>query len=304
MRKKYLIEAVLFFSYSMFSFAWVCGSLLSGKIMTEFDVSGIATSTYATNAVTLAKIIGNITAAWVLLRLKPKKAFAFASLLIIAGGLGALATNYPLYVFTRLALGFGGAFMVVYCNPIVLHYFSAPERPTMNAINGVAFNTGSLFALLFAHILFNQFGSWQGVILFASAVSAIFLVCWWLLSDDFPLTTPAAHSGEQKGAVYTLRDGMKEVFNWAYALGYSGLLLCYISVFSLFPQIPSFAITGERLALLMMSAGMAGAVLGIPLAKKLGLRVPLVRCCSFLMTLFAAITILTSISAIASASSL
>lgn len=283
----------------MFSFSWVCGSLLAEDIMGNFGVEGLTTSTYATNAITIAKIIGNLLAAWVLIQLKPRK--AFASLLIIAGGLGAFAGNYPLYVFTRLAVGFGGAFIAVYFNPIVLHYFTAPERPAVNAINGVAFNTGTLLALLSVPGLMAWLGAWQHVILFASAASAVCLVFWWVLSDDFPLHTVGSGAAGSESKIYTLRDGIREPFNWIYPLSYSGLLFIYISVFSLFPLIPSFAVPGERLSMLMFGAGMVGALAGIPLAKKVGLRVPLIRYCGLLMTLFAAVMILSASPLVASA---
>ncbi|WP_432459884.1 hypothetical protein [Agarivorans sp. QJM3NY_25] len=62
-----------------------------------------------TNAITIAKVIGNLSAAWLLVKMGPKKAFSLALLLIVAGVAGAYESSYPWYVFTRLVMGFGGA---------------------------------------------------------------------------------------------------------------------------------------------------------------------------------------------------
>jgi MFS family permease len=298
MNKKFIIEFVIFFSYAMFAFSWVAGSILSPSIMEEFQVGGITASTYATNAITFAKIIGNLVAAWFLVKLKPKKAFAFASLLVVAGGIGVLASSYQFYVFTRLILGFGGAFIIVYFNPVVLHYFNAKERPTVNGLNSVAFNTGNLLALLFTTLLLDKLGTWQNVILLIAGVCFVFLALWWLVSDDFPLNAPAT-AGSVAEKTYTMRDGIKDPFNWILPFGYSGLLFCYISVFSLFPLLPSFAVPGKNLSAIMIAAGMVGILAGIPFTKKFVLRIPIMRYCGLLMTVCATIMILTANSVVA-----
>ncbi len=298
MKKRHWIELVIFLTYAVFAVSWVAGSMMTPNIMSYFNVQGVAAATWTTNAITIAKVIGNLLAAYVLVALKPKKAFAFASLLIVLGVSGAFASSYPLYVFARLVLGFGGAFVIVYFNPIVLNYFSPPERPTVNGLNSIAFNTGNLVALLLTGHLLSSLGSWQNVTIAISVVSLVVLVAWWLISDDFPLSKPAS-GGVGDEAPYTMSQGFKDPVNWFLPFGYSGLLFCYIAVFSLFPLIPGFAVPGKNLSALMIIAGMVGTVGGIILTKKYPLRIPVMRYCGLLMSVSAAVMIWTTHVAIA-----
>ncbi|WP_194436989.1 MFS transporter [Vibrio fluminensis] len=296
MNKKHLIEITIFLTYALFAMSWVAGSMMTKDIMSYYNIDGMAAATWMTNAITIAKIIGNLAAAWLLVKMGPKKAFTIASLLIVAGAIGAFASNYPLYVFSRLVMGFGGAFAIVYFNPIVIKYFSAEERPLINGINAAAFNMGNLLAILFTGSLLASLGNWQNVILAISAISLAILVVWWFISDDFSLSSTADNKEQ---AAYTLKDGMKESVNWWLPIAYSGLLFCYISVFALFPLVPTFAAEAKYLSSIMIGAGMVGTIAGIIVAKRYPLRVPVIRYCGLAMTAFAALMITTGSATIA-----
>lgn len=296
MNKKHVIEIMIFMTYALFAMSWVAGSMMTKDIMTYYNIEGMAAATWMTNAITIAKIIGNLSAAWLLVKMGPKKAFALASLLIVAGAIGAFASNYPLYVFSRLVMGFGGAFAIVYFNPIVIKYFTAEERPMINGINAAAFNMGNLLAILLTGTLLSTLHSWQNVILAISFASLAVLVGWWLVSDDFSVSSSNGSKTEQ---TYTLKDGFKEPVNIWLPIAYSGLLFCYISVFALFPLVPTFAAEAKYLSSIMIGAGMVGTVFGILIVKRYPLRIPVIRYCGLAMTLFAAIMITTSSATIA-----
>ncbi|HXP95685.1 MAG TPA: MFS transporter, partial [Telmatospirillum sp.] len=293
MKKKSVIEAVIFLTYALFAFSWVAGSMLSKEITRDFGVEGVTAATWSTNAITIAKVIGNLIAAWFLIRLKPKKAFAFASFLIVAGVFGVWSGSYPVYVFSRLIMGFGGAFVIVYFGPIVMTYFTPEERPLVNGINSIAFNTGNLLSLLFTGSLFAALGSWRSVIVVIASASLVLLVAWLIVSEDFSLEGKVQR-GDPSAKPYGLSDGVKEPFNWILPLCYSGILFAYIAVFALFPHIPTFAVPARYLSALMISSGMMGTVAGIVAAKKYPLRVPLIRYSGLIMTAFIALMILTS----------
>nr|WP_321458306.1 MFS transporter [uncultured Cohaesibacter sp.] len=296
MLRKSVIEFVVFMTYALFAMSWVAGNMMTKDIMAFYHVEGVTAATWMTNAITIAKIIGNLCAAWFLTRLGAKKAFAFASILIVAGVLGAFATGYPMYVVTRLIMGFGGAFVIVYMNPVVMNYFAKEELPLVNGINAAAFNTGNLLAILFTGSLLAQLGTWQNVVMGISVVSFILLVIWMIISEDFEL------SGSKDGAAkkaYTLADGSKEAVNWFLPFAYSGVLFCYISVFAIFPMVPNFAAEAKYLSSIMIGAGMVGTVVGIIVAKRFTVRVPVLRWCGLFMTIFAAIMAFTSNAAIA-----
>ena len=290
MKKNALIEVVIFLTYALFAFSWVAGSMLSKTITADFGVQGVTAATWTTNAITIAKIIGNLIAASVLVQLGPKKAFALASLLIVASVAGVWAGSYPLYVLSRLVMGFGGAFVIVYFGPIVMNYFTPEERPLVNGINSIAFNTGNLLALLFTGALLGGLGAWQNVIMAIAAASLVVLLLWLAVSEDFAL-------GGKKTTVpetYSLGDGIKDLFNWMLPFCYSGILFAYIAIFALFPLIPSFAVPGKNLSALMITAGMVGTLAGIIAAKKYPLRIPLIRYSGLIMTVFIALMIFTT----------
>nr|WP_321461783.1 MFS transporter [uncultured Cohaesibacter sp.] len=296
MFRKSVIEIVVFMTYAFFAMSWVAGNMMTKDIMSFYHVEGVTAATWMTNAITIAKIIGNLCAAWFLTKLGPKKAFAFASILIVAGIIGAFVSNYPMYVVTRLIMGFGGAFVIVYMNPVVMNYFSKGELPIVNGINAAAFNTGNLLAILFTGSLLAQLGTWQNVVIGISVVSFVLLVIWMIFSEDFELSS--SKDGKAKKS-YGLGDGVKDPVNWFLPFAYSGVLFCYISVFAIFPMVPNFAAEAKYLSSILIAAGMVGTVVGIIVAKRFTTRVPVLRWSGLFMTIFAAIMAFTSNAAIA-----
>lgn len=292
MKKKVVIEIVIFVTYALFAMSWVAGSMMSKTITADFGVQGVTAATWATNAITIAKVIGNLIAAWFLIRLQPKKAFALASVLIVAGVAGVLAGSYSLYVLSRLVMGFGGAFVIVYFGPIVMNYFTPEERPLVNGINSIAFNTGNLLALLFTGSMLAGLGNWRNVVVAIACASVLALVVWLFVAEDFSLTGKPKQGGAEE-KVYTLGDGIKDPFNWILPFCYSGILFAYIAIFTLFPLIPTFAVPGKNLSALMITAGMVGTLAGIVSAKKYKLRVPPIRWCGLAMTASIAVMIST-----------
>ncbi len=69
-----IIEFVMFFTYAFFAVNWIAGSTLTPQIMEFFNLKTFASATFISNAITLAKIIGNFLAAGILAKLFPKKA--------------------------------------------------------------------------------------------------------------------------------------------------------------------------------------------------------------------------------------
>lgn len=292
MNRKYVIESIIFLTYALFAMSWVAGSTLTLDIMEHFGVGSMANATWLNNAITLSKIVGNLAAAWLLVKLRPKKAFGLAALLITAGAVGAFAPSYTAYVITRFVMGFGGALVIVYFAPIVVRYFSPGERPLVNGINAAAFNTGNLLALLFTGTLVAKLGGWQNVTLAISSASGLLLIVWWFFSEDFELGGGNA-DGQSDGRTYTLQQGLKEPINWWLPVTYSGLLFCYISIFALFPLMPDFAAKASHLSSIMIGAGMAGTVAGIISANRYPLRIPVIRFSGLAMTACAAAMVLT-----------
>lgn len=273
--KKYLLEILMFSAYALFAASWVSGAILTPQIQSSFGEAGLANATWGTLMITLAKIAGNLAAAMVLVRLGARRAFTLAMLLIAAGGVGAFAGDYTSWLLSRLALGLGGALAIVYFNPVVLHYFSAEERPLINGINAAAFNTGNLLALLCTGALTAWLGSWESVVGLYGIMMVALALLWWLAAEDFALGGNSA--GAAAVAKYGLREGMREGFNWWLPMAFTGVLTFYIAAFSLFPLIEGFAVASSHLSAVLIAGGMVGTAAGITVTKRFPLRLPVLR---------------------------
>ena len=84
------IEAIMFFTYAFFAVSWIAGSSLTPQIMEYFKLESFASATFISNAITIAKIIGNFMAAAILAKLYPKRAIMLGSGLIVVGSLIAI----------------------------------------------------------------------------------------------------------------------------------------------------------------------------------------------------------------------
>ncbi|WP_043320083.1 MFS transporter [Microbulbifer sp. HZ11] len=285
--KKYLLEILMFSAYALFAASWVSGAILTPAIQSSFGEEGFANATWGSNVITIAKIVGNLAAAALLMRLGAKRAFAIAIILIAAGGFGALAGSYGGWLMSRLALGLGGALAIVYFAPVVLHYFAAEERPLINGINAAAFNTGNLLALLTTTTLLSWLGSWQSVVVLYGVMVLALGVLWWLTAENFSLSG----GGDKPAEEYGFKQGAKEGFNWWLPLAYCGVLFCYIAVFALFPLIDGFAVASHHLSAVMIAAGMVGTVAGIIVTKRFPLRLPVLRFGGLALVIFAALMV-------------
>ena len=285
--KKYLLEILMFSAYALFAASWVSGAILTPAIQSSFGEEGFANATWGSNVITLAKIFGNLAAAALLMRLGVKHAFLLAMSLIAAGGLGAFADSYNAWLLSRLALGLGGALVIVYFAPIVLHYFSAAERPLINGINAAAFNTGNLLALLSTGALSAWLGGWASVVALYGIMVVALGVLWWLSAENFSLSG----GGDKPQEKYGLKEGMREGFNWWLPLAYCGVLFCYIAVFALFPLLDGFAVASSHLSAVMIAAGMVGTVAGIIITKRVPQRLPVLRYAGLALVIFAALMV-------------
>nr|WP_155129916.1 MFS transporter [Pseudovibrio flavus]MTI17440.1 MFS transporter [Pseudovibrio flavus] len=297
--KKWIIGFIVWLTYALFGASWIASTMMTMNILDTYNVEGYAAASWITNAITISKIIGNLMAAWFLVKLGPKWAFGIASALIVCGGAAAFANSYPMYFVFRLIMGFGGAFIIVYFNPIVVNYFTPAERPIINGINMTSFNTGNLVGLVFTGSLLSMMGTWQNVLLLVSAVSGIALVLWFLFADDFEV-----QGKTQSGTVetYGLSDGLKEPVNWYLPICFSGILFCYIAAASLFPLIPTFAVKANYLSAMLLGFGVIGSLAGIPVALKFPLRKPVIQVCGILATSFVALMVFTQNPVLASVS--
>ena len=260
---------LVFVSYTLFAMAWVGGTASMGQIMASMHIDSLASASFISGAVTLAKIVGTFIAAWLAVKVGVKKAFFISGVLISIGILTPLAPNYELLLVSRFLMGLGGAFMIVYFNPIVMAWFEPEERPTINGINAVAFNVGTGIILWQMGNFNSLSGSWQNTLIMFSLVSILLSVAWLLVKNKETNTT--TKHDKKPPVSYSYIDGLKDKFNWVYALTYSGILAFYICLFTFYPK------AGISQSALVIGSGIIGTLAGIVYSKKFIARVPVIR---------------------------
>ncbi len=300
--RRNMVEIIMFLSYALFAVLWVAGSSFTPQIMDYFGIKTFSSATFISNAITLAKIIGNLCAASILTKLMPKKAIGLASFLIFFGSiLAVFAPSFIIFTVCRFIMGFGGALLVVYFGTVVVHYFEPKERIVINGINGSSYNVGSIFAMFMITPIFTAISNmnfsllpWQSTMLLFSLVSLVLLVLWFMFSEDYAIqaTKPseakgAAQQPAQAQEAYTFAHALKDKFNYLYPFCYSGLLSLYIVILTMYPNSKGASINPKLLSATIALSGVIGAVAGIVLAKKLTKRLPIMRISGVCMTLFA-----------------
>ncbi|WP_037457932.1 MFS transporter [Shewanella sp. HN-41] len=266
---KYLVEGLVFTSYVLFAMAWVGGTASMNNIMASMHIESYASASLLSGAVTLAKIVGTFGAAYLTLKFGVKYAFLVAALLIVTGIMTPYAPNYELLLLSRFLMGLGGAFMIVYFNPIVMHWFAPEERPVINGLNAVAFNMGTAIVLWGMPSINAISGGWQQSLLLFSLISLVLALLWLLVQFDHVQSSNGIKTDNQ--TIYTYLDGLKDPFNWAYALTYSGLLSFYICLFTFYPQ------AGISQSKWVIGFGIIGTIAGILYSRKQPLRLPIIR---------------------------
>ena len=300
--RSYLIEAVLFLTYAFFAVNWIAGSTLTSQIAESFGVDSAASSSFVSNAVTIAKIIGNFMAAYILNKLLPKKSIGLGSLLIFGGSLLAVfAQSYVMFIVGRFLMGFGGAVFVIYFAPVVIHYFTPAQRPTVNALNSCAYNFGAVLALLIVGPIIKAFQTWQKSMGFFAVISGILFVLWLLFGEDFELNKASAQSQESK---YSMADALKDKITWLLPLTYSGVLILYLTLLQLFPRTEEAVISASSLSALTGVGGIIGTLLAIALSKTYSKRKPVIIISGLIMTGSAFLMVMASAPAVAAAAAI
>lgn len=296
-----MIEFVMFFTYAFFAVNWIAGSTLTPQIMEHFHLKTFASATFISNAITLAKIIGNFMAAGILNRLFPKKAIGLGSgLIVIGSALAIFAPQYWLFILGRFIMGFGGALYVVYFSPVVIHYFEPKRRLTVNALNGAAYNFGGIIAMLVVGPVIAWLKTWQYSMGFFAMISAVLWIAWPFIGQDFELSR---NTGNEQAA-YTVGQALREKINWLLPFTYSGLLTFYIVMLNIFPISGATVISSKALSTLVAVGGIIGSLLAIVMGRVYHKRLPVIRLSGLAMTLFGLVMFRTSNGALSAAAAL
>lgn len=299
-RRALAIEWLLFLAYSFFSASWMVGSIVTTDMCQEFGLTALPAS--VNNAISLAKILGNFVAAWILLKLGPKKTVALSCLLTCSVMVGAFATNLSFFVVTRFLLGFGGAVLMICLTPYVVYCFEPRQQSLWIGVNNAGPNTGNLIALLSITPVRHWLGDWRAVILFYGAFSVLFLVLWLFVGKGYPIA-PKTES-DKPAKPYRYRDGLKEPFLYQFIFTMTGRLVMYTVMLYLFPLNPDFTVDSQFISLMIALTGIPGTVIGIVLAKKLKRQITLFRFSGTAQSFLFFLMILTSSPVVATTSAI
>lgn len=267
------IECLLFLAYSFFCASWMVGSLVTTDMVRDFGLTALPSS--VNNAISLAKILGNFVAAWILLKLGPKKTVAVSCLLTCSVVAGAFAADLTFFVITRFLLGFGGAVLMICLTPYVVYCFEPKRQPIWIGVNNAGPNTGNLIALLSISPVRAWLGDWRHVILFYGAFSVLFLILWLIFGRGYRIVPPA--DGEETAQPYRYRDGLREPFLYRFLFTMTGRLVMYTVMLYLFPLNPDFTVDAQFISMMIALTGLPGTLIGIILAKKLHRQITLFR---------------------------
>ena len=283
-----LIEFVMFVTYALFAVNWIAGSTLTPQIMKYFQLDSFMSATFISNSITVAKIIGNFCAAGLLIKLLPKKAIGLGSFMIVFGSIMAVfAPQYWIFILGRFIMGFGGAVYVVYFSPVVINYFQPETRPTVNALNSVAYNVGGMLAMLVVGPVIAIMQTWQGSMGFFAAISGVLFLLWLFAGQDFALNANSnSDSNVEVKEDYSFGKVLSQKINWLLPFTYSGILTFYIVLLNIFPISGTTVINSKTLSIIVAFGGITGTIITILMSKVYFKRLPVIRICGFLLTAF------------------
>lgn len=274
-RRSFAIEMILFLAYSFFSASWMVGSIITPDMAAEFGFSHVPSS--VNNAISAAKILGNFVAAWILVKLGPKRTVAVSCLLTCAVVAGSFATSFSFFIITRFLLGFGGAVLMICMTPYVVYCFEPKRQSLFIGLNNAGPNTGNLIALLSVTAVRGWLGSWRHVILFYGIFSVVLLVLWLFAGKSYPIAEPDQDAPKKRLAAYRYRDGLREPFLYQFLFTMTGRLVMYTVMLYLFPLNPDFTVDAQFISLMIALTGIPGTVIGIILARKMKRQITLFR---------------------------
>lgn len=301
-KRSLAIEWLLFLAYSFFSASWMVGSIVTPDMASEFGVHVIPAS--VNNAISLAKILGNFVAAWILVKLGPKMTVTVSCLLTCSVLIGAMATSFPLFIVTRFLLGFGGAVLMICMTPYVVYCFEEKKQPIFIGINNAGPNTGNLIALFTLPAVRAWLGSWRSVILFYGIFSVVFLVLWIIVGRGYPIAEKKKEETPKAPVLYRYRDGLREPFLYQFVFTMTGRLVMYTVMLYLFPLNPSFTVNSHFISTMIAVTGIPGTVLGIIFAKKIKRQINLFRFSGVAQSILFFLMILTDSPAVATISAI
>ena len=295
-RQGIFMFALLITAYVVFATNWVAGSNLSKQITDHYfngeKVSPII-SEVVNYTITIARIIANLLAAFILIKLHPRKAATLALFCLCFSFFAIFTHNYWLYTISRMIMAFGGSMIIVFINSFVAKFIPNDKKIMTSAVITASYNVGAaLVAILF--LLFkDQFvDDWRFTMIGFSIFSIILLILWLIYSHDFEPTITWKHPNyfvykllieskeivhEEEVKKYTYADGFKDKFIYVFSLGFGGFLFLYVMPLVSLPRVVAehahnASFKAEFMILTVTVGGIFGTIFSLLVTRKLNFR--------------------------------
>ena len=291
-----LMFAILITAYVVFATNWVAGSNLSKQITDHYfngqKVSPII-SEVVNYTITIARIIANLLAAFILIKLHPKKAAILALFFLCFSFFAIFTHNYWLYTISRMIMAFGGSMIIVFINSFVAKFIPSDKKIITSAIITAAYNVGaSLVAILFLIFKEQFIVDWRYTMIGFSIFSILLFICWLIFSHDFEPTVTWKHPNyfvykllieskeilhEEEMKKYTYADGFKDKFIYVFSLGFGGFLFLYVMPLVSLPRVVAehahnSQFKPEFMILTVTLGGILGTVFSLLVTRNLNFR--------------------------------
>lgn len=291
-----IMFALLISAYIIFATNWVAGSNLSKQITDHYfngeKVSPII-SEVVNYTITIARIIANLLAAYVLIKLHPKKAAIFALFCLCFSFFAVFSHNYWLYTASRMIMALGGSMIMVFINTYVAKFIPNDKKILTSAIITAAYNFGAaVVAILFLVFKEHFIDDWRYTMIGFSIFSILLLIAWLVLARDFEPTITWKHPNyfvykllieskevaeEEEVKKYTYADGFKDKFIYFFSLGFGGFLFLYVMPLVSLPRVVAehshnANFKPEFMILTVTVGGIMGTLFSILVTRKLDFR--------------------------------
>ena len=291
-----LMFVILITAYVVFAINWVAGSNLSKQITDHYfngqKVSPII-SEVVNYTITIARIIANLLAAFILIKLHPQKAVILALFCLCFSFFAIFTHNYWLYTISRMIMAFCGSMIIVFINSFVAKFIPNDKKIMTSAIITAAYNVGAALVAILFLIFKEQFiVDWHYTMIGFSIFSILLFICWLIYSHDFEPTITWKHPNyfvykllieskeilhEEETKKYTYADGFKDKFIYVFSLGFGGFLFLYVMPLVSLPRVvaehahnPQFK--PEFMILTVTLGGISGTIFSLLVTRKLNFR--------------------------------
>ena len=287
---------LLICAYIIFATNWVAGSNLSKQITDHYfngeKVSPII-SEIVNYTITIARIIANLLAAYILIKLHPRKAAIFALFCLCFSFFAIFSHNYWLYTISRMIMALGGLMIMVFINTYVAKFIPNDKKILTSVIMTAPYNFGAaVVAILFLVFKEHFIDDWRYTMIGFSIFSIIIFIIWLAVAKDFEPTITWKHPNyfvykllieskevaeDEELKEYTYADGFRDKFIYFFSLGFGGFLFLYVMPLVSLPRVVAehshnANFKPEFMILMVTVGGIVGTLSNILITRKFDFR--------------------------------